>query len=227
MEAYKSSRFQDYVDWLKKEDIMAVNKSYKCPKIKLCGLSSVSDIEAANALKPEFIGFVIWEKSKRNVSKDKAAKLKELLDPDIKAVGVFVDEDVEIVADLLNRNIIDIAQLHGNEDNRYIAALKEKTDKPLIKAFQVKSSDDIADIEKSDADFVLIDSGQGTGKAFDWKILEGVKRDFFLAGGLDPDNVAEAVRAVAPYAIDVSSGIETNGKKDRIKMERFVGNARN
>lgn len=226
MEAYKLSRFQDYVDWLKKEDIMAVNKSYKCPKIKLCGLSSVSDIEAANALKPEFIGFVIWEKSKRNVSKDKAAKLKELLDPDIKAVGVFVDEDMEIVADLLNRNIIDIAQLHGNEDNRYIAALKEKTDKPVIKAFQVKSSDDIADIEKSDADYVLIDSGQGTGKAFDWKILKGVKRDFFLAGGLDPDNVAEAVRATSPYAVDVSSGIESDGKKDRIKMERFVRNVR-
>ena len=213
--------------WLKKEDFMAVNKIYKRPKIKLCGLSSVSDIEAANALKPEFIGFVLWQKSKRNVTKDKAAELKKLLDPQIKAVGVFVDEDAKVVADLLNNGIIDIAQLHGSEDNSYIAKLRKLTDKLVIKAFQVKSSGDIADIEKSDADYVLIDSGQGTGNAFDWKILKGVKRDFFLAGGLDPDNVAEAVRAVAPYAVDVSSGIETDGKKDRIKMERFVGNARN
>ena len=199
----------------------------KSPKIKLCGLSSVSDIEAVNALKPEFIGFVIWEKSKRYVSKDKAAELKKLLDPQIKAVGVFVDEDAEVVADLLNNDIIDIAQLHGSEDNSYIARLRELTDKPLIKAFQVKNSEDIANIENSDADYVLIDSGQGTGKAFDWKILEGVKRDFFLAGGLYPGNVAEAVKAVAPYAVDVSSGIETDGKKDRSKMERFVGNVRN
>ena len=199
----------------------------KSPKIKLCGLSSVSDIEAVNALKPEFIGFVIWEKSKRYVSKDKAAELKKLLDPQIKAVGVFVDEEAEVVADLLNNDIIDIAQLHGSEDNSYIARLRELTDKPLIKAFQVKNSEDIANIENSDADYVLIDSGQGTGKAFDWKILEGVKRDFFLAGGLYPENVAEAVKAVAPYAVDVSSGIETDGKKDRSKMERFVGNVRN
>ena len=207
--------------------IAMTDNRYKCPKIKLCGLSSVSDIEAVNALKPEFIGFVIWEKSKRYVSKDKAAELKKLLDPQIKAVGVFVDEDAEVVADLLNNDIIDIAQLHGSEDNSYIARLRELTDKPLIKAFQVKSSDDIANIENSDADYVLIDSGQGTGKAFDWKILEGVKRDFFLAGGLYPGNVAEAVKAVAPYAVDVSSGIETDGKKDRSKMERFVGNVRN
>ena len=199
----------------------------KSPKIKLCGLSSVSDIEAVNALKPEFIGFVIWEKSKRYVSKDKAAELKKLLDPQIKAVGVFVDEEAEVVADLLNNDIIDIAQLHGSEDNSYIARLRELTDKPLIKAFQVKNSEDIANIENSDADYVLIDSGQGTGQAFDWKILEGVKRDFFLAGGLYPGNVAEAVKAVAPYAVDVSSGIETDGKKDRSKMERFVGNVRN
>ena len=205
---------------------MTENFGYKCPKIKLCGLSSEQDIEAANLLKPEFIGFVLWEKSKRNVSKDKAAELKKLLDPQIKAVGVFVDEDIEVVADLLNKNIIDIAQLHGKEDNSYIDKLRKKTDKPVIKAFQVKSSEDIADIENSDADYVLIDSGQGTGKAFDWKILEGVKRDFFLAGGLDPDNVAEAVRVVAPYAVDVSSGIETDGKKDRSKMEKFVINAR-
>ena len=207
--------------------IAMTDNRYKCPKIKLCGLSSASDIEAANALKPEFIGFVIWEKSKRNVGKDKAAELKKMLDPQIKAVGVFVDEDAEVVADLLNNDIIDIAQLHGSEDNSYIARLRELTDKPLIKAFQVKNSEDIANIENSDADYVLIDSGQGTGKAFDWKILEGVKRDFFLAGGLYPGNVAEAVKAVAPYAVDVSSGIETDGKKDRSKMERFVGNVRN
>ena len=210
-----------------KENAMAEDNKCKSPKIKLCGLSSVSDIEAVNALKPEFIGFVIWEKSKRYVSKDKAAELKKLLDPQIKAVGVFVDEEAEVVADLLNNDIIDIAQLHGSEDNSYIARLRELTDKPLIKAFQVKNSEDIANIENSDADYVLIDSGQGTGKAFDWKILEGVKRDFFLAGGLYPENVAEAVKAVAPYAVDVSSGIETDGKKDRSKMERFVGNVRN
>ena len=205
---------------------MSDNLNYKCPKIKLCGLSSEEDIDVVNELKPEFIGFVLWEKSKRNVSKDKAAELKKRLDPDIKAVGVFVDEEVDVVADLLNRDVIDIAQLHGKEDNSYIAKLREKTDKPVIKAFQIKSSEDASQIESSDADYVLIDSGQGTGKAFDWKILEGVKRDFFLAGGLYPENVSDAVKAVCPYAVDVSSGIETDGRKDRTKMELFVKNVR-
>ena len=206
---------------------MSDNHNYKCPKIKLCGLSSEEDIDVANELKPEFIGFVLWEKSKRNVSKDKAAELKKRLDPGIKAVGVFVDEEIDVVADLLNKGVIDIAQLHGSEDNSYIAALRKKTDRPVIKAFQIKSSGDIANIESSDADYVLLDSGQGTGKAFDWKILEEVKRDFFLAGGLYPDNVADAVKAVHPYAVDVGSGIETDGRKDRSKMEQFVRNVRN
>lgn len=196
-------------------------------RIKLCGLSRPCDIEAANELKPEYIGFVFAPKSKRYITQEKAGELKRLLSPDIKAVGVFVKEKPEIVAKLLNDGVIDLAQLHGREDEDYIKQLRELTDKPVIKAFCIESENDIADIEHSTADYVLVDSGTGgTGTIFDWKLIQNMKRPYFLAGGLELSNVKEAVTKLNPYAVDVSSGIETEGLKDKMKMAAFVAAVR-
>ena len=195
-------------------------------KIKLCGLSRKCDIEWANALKPEYIGFVFWSKSKRNVPPEKAKELKDLLSPDIKAVGVFVDEPIENVAELLNDNVIDIAQLHGGEDEEYIKKLRTLSGKPIIKAFLLKSESDAERAEKSTADYILVDSGTGTGKSFDWELLKNISRPYFLAGGLCCENISQAIETLHPYAVDVSSGIETNGCKDKNKMAAFVAAVR-
>lgn len=191
-------------------------------KIKLCGLTRPCDIKTANRLKPEYIGFVFASKSKRNVTPEKAAELKRLLAPNIKAVGVFVNENPEGVACLLNIGIIDIAQLHGDEDEAYIRQLRTLTDKPVIKAFRVKTELDIKAANESCADYVLLDSGAGTGTAFDWKLIKSMKRPYFLAGGLDLNNVENAIKTFCPYAVDVSSGIETDGLKDKMKIAAFV-----
>lgn len=220
-------------------------------KVKFCGLTRHEDIEIANRLKPDYIGFVFYKKSKRFVDKYKAKALKKELDLDIKAVGVFVDEDIELITELVNENIIDIIQLHGKEDEEYIKRLKSLTDAKIIKAFQIKeriktefypdkkdaqyekafqnSSSDIDDelkkkldeINRSSADMVLIDSGQGTGTAFDWKILNRIARPYFLAGGVNTENIKEAAD-IRPYAIDVSSGIETDSVKDEGKMKIII-----
>lgn len=195
-------------------------------KIKLCGLSRQCDIEWANELKPDYIGFIFWSKSKRNVSPEKAKELKALLSPDIKAVGVFVDEPIENIAKLLSDNIIDLAQLHGSEDEEYIARLRTLSDKPIIKAFLLKSKEDAERAEKSTADHILLDSGMGTGKGFDRSLLKNISRPYFLAGGLYPENVGIAVDTLSPFAVDVSSGIETDNFKDRNKMAAFVNAVR-
>lgn len=190
--------------------------------IKLCGLRRPLDIVAANGLKPEYIGFVLARKSKRYVEPEKAMELKQLLLPDIKAVGVFVNEELSVVADLLNKGVIDVAQLHGSESEEYVAELKKATGKPVIRAFKVATAEDVAAAVTSSADYILLDAGAGDGVTFDWSIVKDVKRPFFLAGGLNPGNVADAVAAVHPYAVDVSSGIETDGFKDIDKMTAFV-----
>lgn len=196
-------------------------------KIKLCGLLRVCDIEAANELKPEFIGFVFAPRSIRYVGEEKAAKLKALLHPDIKAVGVFVNEDVNTIAGLLSRGIIDIAQLHGSEDEDYISRLHSMTCKPIIKAFRIDTAQDISAARSSGADYILLDSGSGgTGTQFDWALIRDIERPYFLAGGLSPDNVQNAVKTLRPYAVDVSSGIETGGVKDTAKMKKFVDTVR-
>ncbi len=191
-------------------------------KIKLCGISRMCDIDIINQLKPDYIGFVFAKKSKRYVSYETADMLRQNLAPDIKVVGVFVNESEKQVATLLNKGIIDIAQLHGDEDENYMSRLREISDKPVIKAFCVSSKDDITGIEKSSADYLLLDSGAGSGECFDWGILKDIERPFFLAGGLDITNVEKAIRDIGPFAVDVSSGIETNGLKDENKMREFV-----
>lgn len=189
--------------------------------IKMCGLSQECDIQAVNEIKPEYIGFVFWEKSKRYISPEKAFELKKMLDKNIKAVGVFVDESIEKVAELLENDIIDIAQLHGHENKDYIKNLREMTDKPVIQAFRIRSSSDMEKAVNSTADMILLDAGMGDGKIFDWSLIKEIKRPYFLAGGLNCENIAEAVKTLQPYAVDVSSGIETDGLKDMKKMAEF------
>ena len=195
-------------------------------KIKFCGLTGDCDIDAANELRPEYIGFVFAPKSKRYVAPERAAELKRQLAAGIKAVGVFVNDDLYHVAELLNRGIIDIAQLHGSEDEEYIGHLRQLTGKPIIRAFRIKTAEDITAAERCTADHVLLDSGAGTGEVFDWKLIKNMKRPYFLAGGLSPDNVENAVEQLSPYAVDVSSGIETDGVKDKAKMAAFAAAVR-
>ena len=195
-------------------------------KIKLCGLSRPEDIETANRLKPDYIGFVFAEKSKRYVNPEKAAELKSLLSSEIKAVGVFVNEKPKVIAEILQAGTIDMAQLHGSEDEEYIKSLRKLTDRPIIQAFKIESEKDILAAESSSADYVLLDSGAGTGVTFDWSLIKNIKRPYFLAGGLSPDNVDEAIKVLQPWAVDVSSGIETNGLKDPAKMQAFVEKVR-
>ena len=195
-------------------------------KLKMCGLSRIEDIQAANAIKPDYIGFVFAEISKRRVSALEASKLKSKLDPEIKAVGVFLDDKLDFVASMLNLGIVDVVQLHGSENEEYIEKVREITNKPIIKAFIIRSKEDVERAEKSTADYILLDGGKGEGKVFDWSLLKAIKRPFFLAGGLNPDNAADAVKALKPYAVDVSTGIETDGVKDREKMAAFANAVR-
>ena len=191
-------------------------------KIKLCGLSRIEDIEAANMLKPDFIGFVFAAKSKRRVSHLKAAELKSKLNPETKAVGVFLDDDLDTVGALMNLGIVDLVQLHGSEDEEYISKLRAITDKPIIKAFIINNEDDVKRSEASSADYILLDGGKGEGRSFNWKLLESIKRPYFLAGGLNADNAEAAVADLHPFAVDVSTGIESGGVKDKEKMAAFV-----
>ena len=192
-------------------------------KIKLCGLSRVQDINAANGLMPDYIGFVFARKSRRYVPPEAAAALRGRLNEGIRAVGVFVCEKAETVAGLLNSGVIDLAQLHGGESGEYVERLRELTNRPLIQAFRVSSRADLELAFRSAADHILLDNGAGgTGEAFDWDMLRGFDRPYVLAGGLDPANVAGVVRALRPFAVDVSSGIETDGYKDAGKMRDFV-----
>lgn len=188
----------------------------------MCGLRRMEDIGAVNGLNPEYIGFVFFPGSKRYVTPETAKELRAGLAPGIKAVGVFVDEEPETVARLLEDGIIDIAQLHGHEDEACLENLRKLTDRPLIRAFRVRSAEDARQAQASAADEILLDAGAGDGKTFDWNWLAEVERPYFLAGGLNPENVGQAVRELHPYAVDVSSGIETEGYKDIIKMRAFT-----
>lgn len=195
-------------------------------RIKLCGLSRPCDVDAVNVLRPEYVGFVFWEKSRRYVAPELAASLRKNLAGGIQAVGVFVDECPERIAALVRLGVIDVVQLHGHEDNAYISRLRTLTNTPIIQAFRVSSPRDLAAARESTADFVMLDSGKGTGTLFDWSIVHDFTRPFFLAGGLTPENVAAAIHEINPFAVDVSSGIETQGVKDKAKMTAFVASVR-
>lgn len=195
----------------------------KC--IKICGLTRPCEIAFVNAAKPDYIGFVL-AKSRRQVTPERAGGLKELLDPSILAVGVFVNEKPETAARLAEEGVIDLIQLHGQEDEAYLRQLRGLTKCPVIKAFCVRSAEDVRRACESSADYILLDSGVGgTGQRFDWKMTGQIKRPWFLAGGLSPDNMKEAVQTDA-FCLDISSGVETDGQKDREKIEACVRSLR-
>jgi phosphoribosylanthranilate isomerase len=215
-------------------------------KIKICGITRAEDIVAVNAALPDYIGFVFAEHSKRYVTPEFAKELRGELSGAILPVGVFVDEPVENIVQLFESGVIELAQLHGDEDDVYIEELRLRCSVPIIKAVSVSSADDIGKASELVADYLLFDNGSGgTGMSFNWDFLSmdsgttprmtgggmmtgyGLLKDkpFFLAGGIDLSNIDEAL-ALKPYAIDVSSGAETNGSKDSEKIMALVSNTR-
>ncbi len=204
-------------------------------KIKICGLSRREDIESVNMVSPDYIGFIMgFPKSHRNITIERAKTLRAGLKEEIQVVGVFVDAEISMIVDACAQKVIDIIQLHGREDIRYIERLKAvlasvEVQAKIIKAIQVKSKEDLTLIKEVPADMILLDAGMGDGKLFSqeqMELLKSVNRDYFLAGGLNPENVSELLESLHPFGVDVSSGVETEKKKDRKKIRRFVQNVR-
>ena len=201
-------------------------------KIKICGLTRTEDIEMVNEFLPDYIGFV-FAKSRRQVSAEQAKELKNKLRPAIKAVGVFVNEKPENIAEIANQGIIDLIQIHGDEDAAYCAQLRKLTQAPIVKVVRVEREDDFAGIEEFDCDYYLFDTLSskeygGTGKAFDHSILHNkeIKKPFFVAGGLNQDNVAAVIEVIKPFGVDTSGGVETDGIKDINKIKEFIKQGR-
>ena len=192
-------------------------------KVKICGLRRVEDIDAVNHALPDYIGFV-FAPSKRRIDIETAAMLKERLDNRIKVAGVFVNEEIGIISKMVQDGIIDLIQLHGDEDDSYIKRLKAMCACPVIKSVGVGGA--LPVLPKA-ADYLLFDtlSAQrgGTGEKFDWHILANHRgAPYFLAGGLTCENVSEALSRLNPFCVDVSSGVEIDGFKDPEKIDKFV-----
>ena len=207
-------------------------------KIKLCGMMKPCDIEYANRVKPDFVGF-IFANTRRKISAAQAKQFREALDAEIPAVGVFVNEDISVITSLVQNGCIDLIQLHGEEDADYIRRLREVCDVPVIKAVKVQTVEQIRQAAALPVDYLLLDTYRkgvlgGTGEAFDWELLREAKivagdtaegelfgKPYFLAGGLHAGNLREAA-ALGSYGLDVSSGIETDGSKDFTKMVKVM-----
>ena len=193
-------------------------------KIKICGIKRLEDVEMVNRYKPDYIGFVFAD-SKRKVSHDLAKELRNNLDSDIIPVGVFVDSPQDEILRLFDDGIIEIAQLHGSESEQYILDLKKRTNGELkiINAIEMTQEIDLLEYNDSNSDYLLLDSGKGSGKTFDWSLIrKDIKKEFFLAGGLNSENVAPAINEFNPYAIDLSSSLETDGFKDENKIKEIM-----
>lgn len=199
-------------------------------KIKLCGMFRECDIDYVNEAKPDYIGFIVmFPKSHRNIDIETALRLKSRLSPEIKSVVVSVNAPVERLAEFAIRGSAELLQCHGSENADYIAELRRLTNVPIIKAVKVTSAADIENAQKLGADYLLLDGGTGSGIPFDHSLIERdkIRVPFFLAGGLNPDNLGAAIRAVKPFAVDLSSGIETDNLKDREKILAAVREVRN
>ena len=185
-------------------------------KIKICGLKRLEDIDIVNKYKPDYIGFVFAD-SKRKVSHKLALEMKRNLSSDIVSVGVFVDADADDIVKLFDEGVIEIAQLHGSESEDYIRNLKENT------AIEMSDEKDLMEYDNSISDYLLLDSGKGSGRTFDWDLIRNdLNKDFFLAGGINISNISKAIDEFKPYAIDLSSGVETDGFKDEYKIKEIM-----
>jgi phosphoribosylanthranilate isomerase len=199
-------------------------------KIKICGLTRKEDIDSVNRWLPDYIGFVFCQ-SRRQVTPEQAGLLKSGLDNRIKVTGVFINESLNSIINLCRSGVIDIVQLHGDENETYIKELKDLIDCPVIKAIRVQSSNQILQAEKLSCDYLLLDTFQkgqygGSGITFDYAIIPVLQQQFFLAGGLDCSNIAQAIRACNPYGVDISSGVETAGLKDENKIRQIIQTVR-
>lgn len=204
-------------------------------KLKICGMRRSEDIEMANRHKTDYIGFVFAE-SPRKVSFEQAKELSELLSDEIVPVGVFVNEHMKLIVDLFKDGIIEMAQLHGDEDEKYIRNLKDKSIEetgkqiPVINAIEIKDgadyNDELLKWRDSASDYFILDSGKGSGKTFDWSLIdkesEFFKNSIFLAGGLNSENLALAIEEFNPFAVDLSSSVETDGFKDEEKIKEII-----
>ena len=204
-------------------------------KLKICGMRRAEDIEMANSYKPDYIGFVFAE-SPRKVSYEQAKELSDLLSEDIVPVGVFVNEHMKLIVDLFKDGIIEMAQLHGDEDEKYIRNLKDKSIEetgkqiPVINAIEIKEGadydDELLKWRDSVSDYFILDSGKGSGKTFDWSLIdkesEFFENSIFLAGGLNSENLALAIEEFNPFAVDLSSSVETEGFKDEEKIKKII-----
>lgn len=192
-------------------------------KLKICGLTCEADVAAVNKVKPDFAGFVIEVPGRRrSVTPEQVKVLVKGLNEENLPIGVFVDAPPELPISLLRDGTLWAAQLHGNEDEDYIEKIQNMTGKPVIKAFSIKTPEDVKRALRSPADYILLDQGAGgTGETFDWDLVPPVKRPFFLAGGLAPENLRTAIAKLHPWAVDISSSLETDGKKDPAKICRL------
>lgn len=192
-------------------------------KIKICGLRRDQDIDIVNRYKPDYVGFIVdFPKSFRSISIEELKIFTRKLDSSINSVGVFVDEEINQVIECFK--YVDIVQLHGHESDDYIRIVQEYG--PVIKAFEIRSIEDINKALNSPADYILLDQGKGSGQTFDWSLIPSITRPFFLAGGITLENI-ENTKNIHPYAIDVSSSVETNQIKDELKVKQMIEKGRN
>jgi len=201
-------------------------------RIKICGITNKIDAVGAAELGVDMLGFVFYKKSKRYVSAAMAEDIINELGPKIGKVGVFVDETKEDVIKAAEDAGLNMLQFHGDETPEYCSYFKNRF--KVIKAFRLKTRSDLKAVNDYDTDFYLLDTYKGdsiggTGEAFDWKILKDfeILRPMILSGGLTPANISAAIKEIAPYAVDVSTGVEASpGKKDMTFLKKFVENVR-
>lgn len=196
-------------------------------RVKLCGMHTAADVEAVNRVKPDLCGFITdYPASPRNLPPSRMRELAAQVNEGIFTVSVTVNAPVADVGAAAEDGWVDLFQLHGDEDNDYIAYLRAFTQAGIIQAFRIASLADVERAHNSAADMVLLDAGKGSGQTFNWNLISGFDRPFILAGGLSPGNVAEAIDTLHPWGIDVSTGIETDGMKDEAKMAAVTAAAR-
>lgn len=197
-------------------------------KIKICGITNEADAAAAVDAGTDALGFIFYEGSPRCVAPERVAGIVAGLPPIVVPVGVFVNAQVDEVDEICETAGIRVAQLHGDESPGFCS----KLDRPVIKALRVRDESWKSDAAAYPVGAVLLDTFAedrygGTGVPFDWRLVEGSSHRIILSGGLNPHNVAEAVRSVRPYAVDTGSGVEREpGLKDHEKIRAFVEAAR-
>lgn len=198
-------------------------------KVKICGLFRPEDIQYVNKLKPDYIGFMFYKKSTRYVTPEMAAELKQMLAPEIVAVGVFVNDPIDFIAELVEKKIIDMVQIHGDEDEAYMQELHNRINVPIIKAVRVKDESSFDGLENYACDYFLFDTYKkgmygGTGERFNLTLGDEkrIGKKYFVAGGLDATTVGEVLEHTYAMGVDVSGGVETNGLKDESKIAAFI-----